>query len=278
MSDGVKLCRSIRDESRSVSLCCSAARNSSSPPLASYPFRQLQQQHVFVEAFRNLMMHLNSPVHRCGALVHTTSSAGFSVHPVTQRDVRAWEAYAGGGNLAIYVEAIDDPSTFCGSQATGGAVLIHWVPHASQLRPCRLKADMNSMAISGLPAGGSCSESECHVLRAQAGAAVVEGSVGDCCDDHNEGAASHQHTMAPEHSIDHDYMSALHGDYLDVQYYGCVTRGSPEDGCFLIKTTRQQQKTSCHCMHFSLMRVCSGKALSEQMSMFWRGPSARAQA
>lgn len=105
--------------------------NSHSLPLASYPFKQRQQQHVFVEAVRNLMMHLNSPAHRCAAFVHTTSAAGFSVHPVTQRDRGAWQAFWGEDNLAIYVEAVDDPSVFCGSKATGGVhlLLLH-VVHA----------------------------------------------------------------------------------------------------------------------------------------------------
>jgi hypothetical protein len=101
----------------------------------------------------------------------------------------------------------------------------------------------------------------------------VRGSVGDCCENEHD-APNSPH----EHRIDQDYIDALHGDALEVQYYGCVTKGGPEDGCFLLKTTRQQQKTTCHCMHFSLMRVCSGKALSEQMLQFWCGPSVEAQA
>lgn len=129
-----------------------------------------------------------------------------------------------------------------------------------------------------LIAGGMCVDAECQVLRAHALSPVVHGSVGDdCCDDH-EDEAFDAHGISSEHSIDQDYMSGLHGEDLQVQYYGCVTKGGPQDGCFLIKTTRQQQKTSCRCMHFSLMRVCSGKALSEQISQFWCGPTVAAQA
>lgn len=128
-----------------------------------------------------------------------------------------------------------------------------------------------------MDAGGPCLEAECQVLRAHQAAPVVHGSVGDCCED-DEDEASEAHHISPEHSIDQEYMSGLHGENLQVQYYGCVTKGSPEDGCYLIKTTRQQQKTSCHCMHFSLMRVCSGKALGEQMSRFWVGPEITTQA
>lgn len=109
-----------------------------------------------------------------------------------------------------------------------------------------------------------------------AAASVVHGSVGDCCEDDED--ALEEHLTSPEHSIDQEYMAGLRGDELQVQYYGCVTKGGPEDGCYLIKTTRQQQKTSCHCMHFSLMRVCSGKALGEQISQFWCAPSVQAQA
>ena len=105
----------------------------------------------------------------------------------------------------------------------------------------------------------------------------MNGSVGDCCDPEDDETAC-DHLSSPEHSIDQEYMSGLRGDDLQVQYYGCVTKGGPEDGCYLIKTTRQQQKTSCHCMHFSLMRVCSGNALGDQISQFWRAPSVEAQA
>ena len=94
-------------------------------PLASYPFRQRQHQHLFTEAIRNLMEHLNKPPSERGALVHTTSSAGFNVHPVIRRDRGAWEALGGGDSLAIYVEAVDDPSVFCGSKAIGGAQFVH---------------------------------------------------------------------------------------------------------------------------------------------------------
>lgn len=135
------LCRNNKQNSRSVHLCCSA--NAHRLPLASYPFRQRQQQHVFVEAVRNLMVHLNDTSRRRDALVHTTSSSGFRIHPVTKRDAGAWETFGGGDNLAIYVEAVDDPSVFCGSQATGGThcrfspALPHLPLHAIvQLRHC----------------------------------------------------------------------------------------------------------------------------------------------
>lgn len=130
-------------------------------------------------------------------------------------------------------------------------------------------------SIAFFSADGVCIEADCQVARARAMSPVVHGSVGDCCaDDETSGP----HDITPEHSIDQLYMSGLHGDDLEVQYYGCLTRGGPEDGCYLIKTTRQQQKTSCHCMHFSLIRVCAGKGLREQVAQFWCGPSMATQA
>lgn len=70
------------------------------------------------------MMHLNRPNARSSddAVVHTTSSAGYRIHPVRKRDMRKWEALACCHNMALYVEPVDNPAQFCGSDAIGGAI------------------------------------------------------------------------------------------------------------------------------------------------------------
>ena len=95
----------------------------------------------------------------------------------------------------------------------------------------------------------------------------IEGSVGDCCDEEHEHVSSINST--PDLEVDRAYMASKS---VDVQYYGLVAQNvfyPSGNGCYLLKTTREKDNPACHCMHYSLMRVCEGRALAEQVSSFW---------
>lgn len=97
----------------------------------------------------------------------------------------------------------------------------------------------------------------------------MEGSVGDCCDDEHQQARDSIHPEIPDLDVDRAYMNS---SGLDVQYYGVVAQNisyPSGNGCYLLKTTVEKGNPACHCMHYSLMRVCESRALAEQTSNFW---------
>lgn len=96
----------------------------------------------------------------------------------------------------------------------------------------------------------------------------MHGSVGDCCEEEHTLNRNHRNST-PDLDLDWAYMSSKG---LDVQYYGLVAQNSSYpsgNGCYLLKTTIERGNPSCHCMHYSLMRVCEGRALADQTTNFW---------
>lgn len=83
-----------------------------------------------------------------------------------------------------------------------------------------------------------------------------------------QAAAAH---LASDVDESHDSAyAAEHG--LNVQYFGMVSQsrsGLPSDGCYLLKTVQQQDRSACRCMHYAVIRVCKSTGLAEQVRQYW---------
>jgi hypothetical protein len=143
-------------------------------------------------------------------------------------------------NLLMFVKHIENPAAFCGA--------------------CK----------------GACEQWDASAILD----VTLHGTAGDCCEDT---AAGHVHDSShkeahdrarrlvenPDMLVDEAY-SKNHN--LIVNYYGLIAQSRSSqlsDGCYMIKTVQQKDGAACHCMHYSLMRVCQGAALADQARQFW---------
>eukprot|EP00892_Ulva_mutabilis_P007643 jgi/Ulvmu1/5250/UM022_0043.1 len=203
-------------------------------PLAVYPLAQQQKSSLFTSAVSHLLQQVISRARHTASYLHATTH---------QQQHRAAELQPGDTwgevitrmgmkdtQLLMYVKPVHDPTDFCGESVQGT----------------------------------HCAD-RCHV-----GKEHIEGSVGECCDEEHQEEWSSPHLETPDLDVDWAYMNSKG---LDVQYYGVVAQNiayPSGNGCYLLKTTTEKRgNPACHCMHYSLMRVCEGRALAEQMSDFW---------
>lgn len=237
---------SAKRQQRCRQFKCSVFGDSSS--LAVYPFPSSVQRHggtLFSQSFQELMHNLSdSPLiqlsYRHSVVWHERHSVEFSSMPRPE----LWEDFA--------AEA-----------STSAADLLMFV------RPV---ASASELCVKKAPQPSACPDSQCLSFSGQNPSNSIAGRVGDCCDEEDD-HASEMHAKrvleSPDMHIDAEYLD-MHG--LHVQYYGLVSQSGGQeqsDGCYLIKTVRQLESTGCHCMHYSLMRVCQGVSLQRQALEYW---------
>jgi hypothetical protein len=115
---------------------------------------------------------------------------------------------------------------------------------------------------------------------------TLTGRAGECCDDATPGHPNPGHHHEASHHTSEEAAKRLlvsqdpgmdesfaSKHELEVRYFGLVSQSRSaggSDGCYLVKTVRQRNAVACNCMHYSLMRVCHGTALTEQVMSFWR--------
>ena len=148
------------------------------------------------------------------------------------------------------------------------------------VQPVDLKAQVCSTSTR------DSSSQDAEVPALQGASVLVKGSTGDCCEEaspshpnpshhddpahHSAQAAAKRVAETPDAQIDGVY-AARYG--LEVRYFGLVSQSASyaqTDGCYLIKTVQQADRSACRCMHYSLMRVAQGSALAEQAMGFWQ--------
>jgi hypothetical protein len=215
-------------------------------PLAVYPFANLHERSptLFSDAFEEIVSHLASAPGG-EPTPFFQMSPGWPAVSHKRVPSRAWSDISKilpdmRTNLLMFVKQIEDPMPFCGACKTS---CDHW--NVSDLLDTTL-----------------------------------HGTAGDCCDDaasdhshdeHHEQAYHRAQRLAenPDMSLDKAYSR----DYgLSVKYYGLIAQSRNKqlsDGCYLLKTVQQVDGAACHCMHYSLMRVCQGEALADQVRHFW---------
>lgn len=241
---------------RGAPVCAAAAVDAAAPlsafPLAEYPFPRQRSRTLtlFSDSFEQVLSHLASGAGGPGSAFLQCSSqhrSGRATH--TRLAASTWERIHSAiprqhASLLMFVKHLDDPVAFCGQ---GGAT------------PCE---------------------------RPATGDVTLHGTAGDCCDDaaphhpdpSHHADAGHADAQAaarrvaenPDVRLD-EACSQDHG--LSVRYYGLVAQSGAakqlSDGCYLVKTVTQRGAAACHCMHYSLMRVCQGSALADEARRFW---------
>ncbi|KAK9838771.1 hypothetical protein WJX74_003047 [Apatococcus lobatus] len=122
---------------------------------------------------------------------------------------------------------------------------------------------------------------------------VLQGKVGECCDDHEDEAHDGQGRSFPDRAsngvsffqtgnaaVDNQrgHLSSPTGAYPELTEqlssdWGLVVQSryhSGAEGCYVLRTTRNSNPTSdCQCTHYSLTRVCQGEALGTQLGAAW---------
>jgi hypothetical protein len=256
---------SSRSSCRSSASACQSFAPSgvgtAAAPLATYPFPAPHQASystsagLFASAIEGVLAHLSAAVAPSTEPFVQLSSLASSLGPHVRHSAHHWRDYeqatrAVAAEMRLFVSPVDTPEMFC--SAIGAS------------------RDKCSQIDTAPPAGTQT---------------IVQGSAGACCDEassdhpdphhhshaehHAAQAAARRVADAPDSLLDDAYASS-HG--LRVRYYGVVRQhrgGASADGCYLIKTVQQRDRSACRCMHYSLMRVCQGSALAEQAMGFW---------
>lgn len=109
---------------------------------------------------------------------------------------------------------------------------------------------------------------------------VLAGRVGDCCD--GDASSSEPHTSHHHHEQQKCAPSGAAGrpaacsESATTSYHGLVVQSQQEpglQGCYLLKTVRtthgSHEAGGCHCIHFTLTRVCQGQPLAQQLEASW---------
>jgi hypothetical protein len=186
---------------------------------------------VFSHAVRDLMQHLSASPSHFAPFVQLTSLRDLGRH--VRHSVTQEHAWSD--------------------------VLREHLQHSPELllfvKPVETAADV----ISG--ASHPCGQTPCSQLPDVE--PPVTGRLGDCCD----GSDDEEEEVG---ELLND--AATTSTRLKVSYFGVVAQSrsrAASDGCYLIKTVRHVDDPSCTCMHYSLMHVCQGVPLSEQVLNHW---------
>ena len=86
-------------------------------------------------------------------------------------------------------------------------------------------------------------------------AALIAGKIGDCCDEEERRLSN-----------------AVEDTSVESGFWGLVVRSSvfPEmQGCYLMRTKKSGSHTGCHCVHYSVTRICTGIPLADQFDASW---------